>query len=331
MRTLLYLLTFFISTEIFAQTKKAEDYGYKYLQTNFNGDNVDILIKFKKGEEQKKKPIFLFCQGSRPMPLIKYDEKGAYGVFPFKLDSLETAFHIVIIGKPFVPLIAEVKTLDENMCYQDSLTKKAPKKYSDRNYLDYYVDRNIKVIAFLQKQPFISNKKLVVAGHSEGSTVASKLASKTNKITHLIYASGNPLGRILSIIQQDRITEIDSTSSTEYNFEFWQQVVKNKNKLDDTNGDTPKATYDFSIPPIQYLQKLTIPVLVCYGTKDFSLPYNDYLRIEMIRQEKRNFSFKPYIGLEHNFFPIKENGKPNYDKYNWNNVANDWWKWIKNN
>ena len=216
------------------------------------------------------------------------------------------------------------------MCFEDSLTHKAPKKYSDRNYLDYYVNRNLKVIELLQKQPFVTKTKLVVAGHSEGSTVASKLATKTNKITHLIYSSGNPLGRILSIIEQDRTneTDTDSTKYAESDFEYWEHIVKNKNDLDDENGDTYKATYDFSIPPIQYLQKLTIPILVCYGTKDYSSPFNDYLRVEMIRQNKNNFTFKSYIGLEHNFFPLTETGQPNYEIFNWDKVANEWWLWT---
>lgn len=330
MKTLIYILTFFLSTELFAQTKKAEDFGYRHIQTTFNGDKVDILIKSKKGEELIKKPIFLFCQGSLPQPLIKYDEQGPYGVFPFRTDSLEKDFHIAIIGKPYIPLIADVKTLGRNMCYEDSIIHKTPKKYSDRNYLDYYIDRNLKVIELLQKLLFVSKNKLVVAGHSEGSTIASKLATKTDKITHLIYSSGNPLGRILSIIEQDRTneTDTDSTRFAENDFEYWKEVVENKNNLDDTNGDTYKATYDFSIPPIHYLQKLTIPILVCYGTKDYSSPFNDYLRIEMMRQKKKNFTFKSYIGLEHNFFPLTETGKPDFDKFNWDNVANDWWKWT---
>jgi dienelactone hydrolase len=330
MKALIYILTFLISAQLFAQTKKAKDFGFIHIQTIFNGDNVDILMKIKKGDELKKKPIFLFCQGSLPQPLIKFDEQGPYGVFPFSTDSLEKDFHIVIIGKPYIPLISEVKTLGRNMCYEDSSTHKTPKKYSDRNYLDYYVDRNKKVIELLQKLPNVSKNKLVVAGHSEGSTIASKLATKTNKITHLIYSSGNPLGRILSIIEQDRIneTDTDSTRFAENEFEYWKQVVENKNNLDDTNGDSYKATYDFSIPPIQYLQKLTIPILVCYGTKDYSSPFNDYLRTELIRQRKNNFTFKSYIGLEHNFFPLTETGQPDYDKFNWDNIANEWWKWT---
>jgi len=318
-------------TEIFAQTKKAEDFGYRHVQTSYKGDSVDILIKSKKGEELKKKPIFLFCQGSLPQPLIKYDEKGPYSVFPFKTDSLEQDFHLVIIGKPNIPLIADAKTLGRNNCYEDSITHQTPKEYSDRNYLDYYVDRNSKVIDRLQQLPYVSKIKLVVAGHSEGSTVAAKLATKSRKITHLIYASGNPLGRILSIIEQDRTNEKDTenTRFAENDFEYWQEVVENKNNLDYTNGDTYKATYDFSTPPIQYLEQLTIPILVCYGTKDYSSPFNDYLRTEMIRQKKKNFTFKAYIGLEHNFFPLKETGQPDYDKFNWDKIAIEWWQWTK--
>ena len=48
MKTLIYILTFFLTTELFAQTKKAEDFGYRHIQTTFNGDKVDILIKSKK-------------------------------------------------------------------------------------------------------------------------------------------------------------------------------------------------------------------------------------------------------------------------------------------
>lgn len=173
--------------------------------------------------------------------------------------------------------------------------------------------------------------RFVVAGHSEGSTVASKLALKSKKVTHLIYASGNPLGRIMAMIGKDRAMEedTDSTKYGEVQFGYWEQVVNDKLNMDDTNGDTFKATYDFSNPPIHYLEKLTIPVLICYGTKDWSAPYNDYFRVEMIRQKKKNFTYKAYIGLEHNFFPLTATGQPNYDIFNWDKVAFEWWKWTK--
>ncbi|MGL5889753.1 MAG: alpha/beta hydrolase family protein [Bacteroidia bacterium] len=330
LKTLVCILALFVQGHISAQTKKAEDFGFRHLQVVYKGDTVDILLKSKKGDEQKKKPVFLFCQGSLPQPLIKYDDMGAFGVFPFRTDSLASDFHLVIIGKPYIPLISETKALGNDMSYHDPSTGKAPQKYSERNYLDYYVNRNLEVITYLLQQQFVDGKKLIVAGHSEGSTIAAKLASVSKDVTHLIYASGNPLGRIMTMIGKDRKneTDTDSTRFAESQFEYWKEVVENKSSLDDTNGDTPKATYDFSLPPIEYLKQLKIPVLVCYGTNDYSSTGNDYLRVEMIREQRTNFTFKAYIGLEHNFFPLTETGKVDYDQFNWNKVADGWRTWI---
>jgi len=329
MRILLSILVIFFTCQVLAQKNRAEDFGFRHFQTIYKGDTVDILLKSKKGDEQKKKPIFLFCQGSLPIPLIIKDGEGVYGTFPFKTDSLERDYHIAIISKPFIPLVVEASILGHGFAYKDPLTVEFPVNYSNRNLLDYYVLRNLNVIDFLQKLDFVDDSKLVVAGHSEGSTIASKLAIKCKKVTHLIYAGGNPLGRILSIIAEARVTESDSTKFAEREFDYWQQVVNDKSSMDNLTGDTHKATYDFSIPPIHYLEKLRIPVLVSYGTKDWSAPYNDYLRVEMMRQKKKNFTFKAYIGLEHNFFPLTTTGEPNYDIFNWDNVATDWRNWLR--
>lgn len=321
------MLIFALATTAFGQTKTAKDYGYTHLQLEYKTDKVDILIKSKKGEENIPKPLFFFCQGSLPKPLIKYNEQGAYGVFPFKPDSLTTKYHLVIVGKPGIPLIMSVKELNRSFDYIDS-TGHYPKPYSERNLLNYYVGRNLEVIRFLQKQKWVSKKQLVLAGHSEGSTIAAKMASVTHWATHLIYASGNPMGRIMSVIQQDRATETDSVPNAENDFEYWQDVMNDQTDMDDSSGDTNKATYEFSIPPIEYLQKLKIPVLVCYGTKDWCAPFVDFMRVDFIRKGKKNVQFNPYIGMEHNFFPLTKENKPNYDQFNWDKVANDWLNWL---
>jgi len=311
----------------FGQTKTAKDYGFTHLQFDYKSDKVDILIKSKKGEENKRKPLFFFCQGSLPRPLIMYDEHGLFGVFPFNPDSLAVEYHLVIVGKPNIPLIRDSKTLNSNFCYVDSAGNYL-KEYSDRNLLDYYVDRNIEIIKYLQKQKWVSNKQLVLAGHSEGSTVAAKMASCSRLATHLIYSSGNPMGRIMSIVEQNRANETDSLKSGEETIEYWRNIVKDKTNMDATHGDAYKATYGFSYPPIEYLNKLKIPVLVCYGTKDWCAPFVDFMRVDFIRKGKTNFQFNPYIGTEHNYYPLNKENKPNYDLFNWDKVANDWLKWL---
>ena len=330
MKIVIQIIFLLLTIYSFGQNKRPEDYGFRRFQIIYKGDIVDVLIKSKKGEENIRKPLFFFCQGSLPKPLIKYDGKGVYGVFPFNPDSLTIKFHLVIVSKPNIPLIMDVKALSKSFDYIDS-TGHYPKQYSDRNLLDYYVNRNIKIIKFLQKQNWVSNKQLVLAGHSEGSTVAAKMASISHLITNLIYASGNPMGRIMSIIQQDRANETDSVKRAEADFDYWQSVIKNKTIMDGTHGDTNKATYEFSNPPIEYLKKLKIPVLVCYGTKDWCAPFNDFMRVDFIRKGKTNFQFNPYIGTDHNYFPLLSDGKPNYEIFNWDKVADDWLTWLKQN
>jgi hypothetical protein len=326
MKTLLFIAFVFLYINSAGQEKRPEDFGFRHLLTIYKGDTVDILIKSKKGEQSKPKPLFLFFQGSLPQPLIKYDEKGMFSVFPFNPDSLAANFHLAIISKPCIPVVADVKTLGQNYTYIDSLGG-FPKAYIKRNYLGYYVDRSIKVIQFLQRQEWISDKMLVVAGHSEGSTIAAKLASVFAKVTHLIYSGGNPMGRILTTIERLRAVETDTARDAEMLFNYWEKVVSDPNNMN-SQGDTYKVTYDFSIPPIEYLRKIKSPVLISYGTKDAGSPYNDYLRVETIMQKKRNFTFKAYIGTEHNYFPVKTNGEIDYDTFNWDKVAEDWRLWL---
>ena len=324
-----FLLSF---SKVFGQTNTAQDFGFRHFIFKYKGDKIDILIKSKKGEENIPKPIFFFCQGSLPIPLIIFQGKDVYSTFPFNPDSLSKYFHLVIISKPCIPLIADVAMLKSDFTYVDS-TGKFPKEYIDRNLLSYYVPRNIAIIKYLQKQPWASKNRLVVAGHSEGSTIGAKMAIDCKLVTNLIYSGGNPMGRILSIIEQSRAneTDTDSTKYGENDMGYWADVVANRNDMSDSHGDTYKATFEFSEPMVKELEKLKIPVLVSYGTKDWSSPYNDFLRVDIIRKNKNNFTFKAYVGTEHNFFPLTEDNKPNYNIFNWDKVANDWIHWLMEN
>jgi dienelactone hydrolase len=331
MRLLFNVLLLLFSTSLLAQ--KAEDFGFRHFQMLYKNDTVDILIKSKKGEEQFKKPLLLFCQGSLPVPLIiTYDDngkKGIYNVFVFNTDSLTNKYHLAIINKPFVPLVADSKLLTKELTYADSLGNFSP-GYTKRNLLNYYVDRDIQVINFLQKQSFISSKSLVVAGHSEGSAIAANIAHRCKKVTQLIYSGGSPLGRIMSIIGRARQEQLkDSTRNIGGIFDYWTKTIDNKND-DNSTGDTYKGQFQFSTPPpINILLKLNIPILVTYGTKDFgAVLQNDYLRVATTAKQKTNFTFKDYVGLDHNFFPLFENGRPNYDIFNWDKVAEDWRLWL---
>ena len=133
----------------------------------------------------------------------------------------------------------------------------------------------------------------------------------------------------MSMIGKSRQKETAKDSLAENEFNYWQAIVENPENLDGSNGDTFKATFGFSSPQIENLEKLKIPVLVVYGTKDYSSIFNDFLRVDVIRKHKTNFTFIPKIGLEHNFFGVKENGEIDYGKDNWTKIASEWQLWLE--
>lgn len=272
-----------------AQNKKPEDFGFRHLKMRYQKDTVDILILSKKGEGQKVKPVFLFIQGSLPTPLIILGEDDKpYQVFPFKPDSLLQNYHMAIISKPGVAPVMNKAKLQPNFTFVDPATKAFPQKYILHDNLDYYVQRDAAVIKFLKKQNWAAKNRFVIAGHSAGSAIAAKMALVSKDVTHLIYAGGDPMGRLATMVETIREDNTAKETDLEDEFSYWQEVV---NDPENTNtGDSHKTNYSFSIPPINYLSKLKIPVLVAYGTKDFAAPFNDFLRLEMIRLKKTNFT-----------------------------------------
>lgn len=332
MRSLLIIVITFFWLPVLGQSRTPEDYGYRHLQMTYQGDTVEILIRSKKGEEQKPKPVFLFCQGSLPIPLmIQYESGGTqniYPVFVFNPDSLSQQYHVAIIGKPYTPLMASVNQLRPDLTYADSAGNFSP-KYVARNLLTYYVARNMAVLNFLRKQSWVKKDELVVAGHSEGSAIAAKLGSDYPPVTAVIYSGGNPLGRIMSLLSRSRAAQKDTTQLDPGIFDYWKNVTAAPENMDG-RGDTFKSMYQFSYPaPMDHLKKIRVPVLVTFGTKDYgSVAGIDYFRMEVIRLKKNNFTFKEYPNTEHNFFPVKENGETDYDRFNWDKVAEDWRRWL---
>ena len=120
----------------FGQSKTPEEFGFRYVVFKYRADSINILIKSKKGEENIPKPLFFFCQRSLSLPLIIYLEEGVYSTFPFNTDSLSIKYHLVIVSKPGIPLIADAKSLKSDFTYIDG-TGIFPKEYTNRNLLSY--------------------------------------------------------------------------------------------------------------------------------------------------------------------------------------------------
>jgi len=89
-----------------------------------------------------------------------------------------------------------------------------------------------------------------------------------------------------------------------------------------------KTLNSFSKPYFDDLLKLKIPICVVYGTEDRVADLCDLLPLFFIEQGKSNLTLKRYINLEHNFFEVDKNGKVNYENAHWEDVMNQFVKWI---
>lgn len=316
-----------ISCTIRSQEEAVRKFGFRYIEYQYKDDVVEVLIKSKKGEEQNRKPILLFIQGSGAKPLIKFDNKGNY--FQTPLEGLvEDKYHLVYINKPGIPLIMHKDSLTNGQI-KDKFNR-TPLSYRERNYLEYYVDRNSRVLDSLLSFPWVDARKVVVAGHSEGSSIAAKLALKNNRITHLIYSGGTPyFSRILAMVSQDREKEEKHPEMVDMVFAYWEDVLKHPEALSKNKGwNTNKGTFSFSKSENLTLKRLTIPVLISYGTKDTARPFLDMFRLECMKENAQNIQFVSYKGKEHNYFGVLSNGSINYSDYNWDRVVKDWLCWL---
>ncbi|MBL7897386.1 MAG: hypothetical protein JNJ99_02540 [Crocinitomicaceae bacterium] len=320
---LVLFLTISAAESLFCQ-KKPEDFGYRHMQIEYQNLTTEILIASKKGEEQIAKPILFFCQGSLPTPLLITEGDAAYSVFPFSTDIFTQKFHLVIAGKPGIPLIIEASKLNPDFTYTYS-TGLPPLNFQNNDILDYYTSRNNFILKNLVKENWVDNKMIVVAGHSAGATIAVEMAATNKKITHLIYASGNPFGRIVSMIEKSKSIESDSSNYKENDFGYWNYL--NTTPFDELSP-SEKSDFTFSEPSFDDLKKIRIPVIFSYGSKDFCAPYLDYVRIWAVQNNATNFEFREYKNLDHNFFKVNADGSIDYENFNWDQVAEHWLSWL---
>ncbi|MCF8278276.1 MAG: hypothetical protein K9J17_16230 [Flavobacteriales bacterium] len=288
----------------------------------------------------QKKPIFLWCQGSLPIPLFFEIENYGYyfsggGVSNFNYGKISEDFHLVIISMPKTPVLAKKEHLDNRYQYVSSQEKPNEflNEYMEADYLENYVRRANFVLSFLKKQDWVTSEKLVVAGHSQGTKIATKIAVQNKDVTHLGLFAANPFGRIDQYIREARldahlgkITWEEADSLMNDNYEFYKQV-NNTDSLE--NNPSLLSWKTFSETFYDDWLTLDIPIYLAYGTEDRTSGLCDIVPLFFIEKGKDNLTLRRHLGLEHNFFELFDDGRTNHEKGHWEEVMGEFRKWIK--
>jgi pimeloyl-ACP methyl ester carboxylesterase len=256
------------------------------------------------------------------------------GITNFDLKEITKSYHLIIISMPKTPVIANEKNLNKSYCYipYENEPDEFNIEYIKADYLDNYVRRADKVLKYLRKQKWIDNSKLVVAGHSQGSKVATLIALENKKVSHLGLFSPNPFGRIDQLIREYRkeaerkeITWVEANEKIEKTYKMYKESYSEESLIKDPYLLAWKS---FSRPFLNDWLKIKIPTFLAYGTHDIASDLCDLVPLFYIQNSKENLTFKRYLNLEHNFFEINEDGTTNYDKVHWKEVMNEFINWT---
>jgi pimeloyl-ACP methyl ester carboxylesterase len=300
-------------------------------------DTIDFILIDTKLDEIK--PIFLFCQGSLPLPLfVKLEKEKMWmiggGITNFDLNEIKKKYHLIVISMPKTPVIVNEKNLNESYCYipNPKQPDEFDKDYVKSDYLENYENRAEIVLKFLRKQNWVDNSKLIVAGHSQGSKVATLIALNNKQVTSLGLFGANPFGRIDQNIRDYRksaeskqMTWEEADKRIEQTYEMFKDSYDEKILIENPNLLAWKS---FSRPLINDWLKIKIPTYLAYGTNDIASDLCDLVPLFYIQNSKTNLTYKRYLNLEHNFFEVKENGRANYEKEHWKEVMNEFIKWT---
>lgn len=328
------LLLWLAISQVYAQKSSVIDSKAVEFEIAHGVDSINFIVV--DSILTKTKPVFLWCQGSLSYPLFERNENGdmymfAGGISNFDIPSITKHYHLIVISMPGVPVIADEKELQDFQYFHPDFARSVD--FWKADYWENYVRRADIVLAFLQKQFWVDTSKLVVAGHSQGSKIAQRIAFRNENVTHLGLFSFNPFGRIDQFIRKARENAEKGEmtwSEAEEEMQKWYDLYKSANNKQEIAENPSLIPWgSFSEPQIDELVKINIPIYLSYGTADIAGDLCDLVPLYFIRENNDNLTLKRYYNLEHNFFEINENGVPDWEKPHWIEVMNEFVEWTQ--
>ncbi len=288
---------------------------YDFLQQQMVQQN-DTITYFLKHTQNKPSNLVIFIQGTDANPIFSYRLKeGKTKFFRWFSDDykdLDSTYTYAIIPKPGM----------EGLYEDGHIT--VPKKYYEKNYLDYRVHQINSSINHIIKNHLENPKKVIVYGHSEGAAIGAALATVNKQITHLGFWSGNVLHNFYEFSLFNRIESLKGNISDNEAHQnimgilaWYKSVIKNPDATEiDHFGFTNKRWSSYEKAPIDYLTQLNIPIYALFGTEDESTPIETayLLPVKFIENRKDNLTFEVCVNCDHSYQQKTTEGQ----KSNWN-------------
>jgi uncharacterized protein len=202
---------------------------------------------------------------------------------------------------------------------------------------DFVTDAEV-AVAFLKLQKGINPKQIGIIGHSEGGLVAPIAASRDKNVNYIIMLAGPGISGedvlftqteaifLASGFNADTIKQINALNRKIFSIVKNQPdnklaLIEIRSVLDSLSF--PKETKDMlykqsvalispwfrsflSLNPVNYLKKVTCPVLALTGSRDLQVlpgPNNKAIESALMEAKNKNYTVRELAGYNHMFQP----------------------------
>lgn len=197
------------------------------------------------------------------------------------------------------------------------LFRKPSMPFNEFNYFDLWVkDQNYFINKILSDERNIY-EKMILFGVSEGGTTAAKVAAVNDKISNLVIVGSGGL----KFEEELRILIKNSGMALDLDI-IYTDIKENPNNIERSFYGHPYKYWNsvLFIDPMEFYNKITVPILVAQGEHDKSTPIESgrFLRDEFNKQGKTNLTFIEYKGADHTLKSAdgKEGLKDFFEKMN---------------
>jgi dienelactone hydrolase len=207
------------------------------------------------------------------------------------------------------------------------------------------VDDALEAVALLRRRPEVDGKRVFVAGHSLGATVAPQVGARDEGLAGLVLLAGNT--RPMEDLVLEQMTYILSLKGglTDKQREELEKIKKQVAgvKGRDLSPDTPASEMPLGVPAPYWLAlraydpaaagaRLRMPMLVLQGERDYQVTMADFAGWKKALAGRKGVTLKSYPKLNHLFMEGEGKARPaEYDKAGHvaREVVADIAEWVK--
>ena len=205
---------------------------------------------------------------------------------------------------------------------------------SDANftYDDETVDDALAAVQLARIHKQLTGSDIYIIGHSLGAMLAPRIAERDPSLAGIILLAGP--ARSMDEVIPEQMTYLSSFSgsleASQKEIEDMKRQFANARKLgmdafDQTiplpfNLPASYIAFDYAYKPVEVARKLTLPILILQGERDYQVTMQDYGLWRMGLFRNKNVLYKSYPKLNHHFHEGSGKSMPT-EYYKKNSVA----------